>query len=207
MRAGRLVQMLRLLQTRGLLTVGELATELEVSTRTVLRDVESLSGAGVPIYAVRGPKGGIALLDAAPLAFPDLSNATPAAAVRGAGRTMSRAVVLLSPLGRRMAVLSARPAGLRIRRAKVSAPDRDGWVEASFPISTVDVALLDVLTFGLEVEVLRPESLREALGEIGREIAVRHGRIGGRTRARLSSRRPTPAGHAPLRMINDRELQ
>jgi predicted DNA-binding transcriptional regulator YafY len=61
MRATRLVSLLLLLQTRGQLTAGEIAATLDVSVRTVHRDVESLGAAGVPVEAVRGPAGGYRL--------------------------------------------------------------------------------------------------------------------------------------------------
>ncbi|GHO43969.1 helix-turn-helix transcriptional regulator [Ktedonospora formicarum] len=62
MRADRLLTILMLLQTRGRMTARELAERLEVSERTIYRDMEALSMAGIPVYAERGPGGGCQLL-------------------------------------------------------------------------------------------------------------------------------------------------
>ncbi|MFI6872308.1 helix-turn-helix transcriptional regulator [Streptomyces sp. NPDC050400] len=62
MRAARLIKMVLLLQSRPSMTAAELARELEVSERTITRDAQALSEAGVPVYADRGRAGGYRLI-------------------------------------------------------------------------------------------------------------------------------------------------
>ncbi|WP_375426677.1 helix-turn-helix transcriptional regulator [uncultured Friedmanniella sp.] len=73
-RADRLLLLTALLKQHGRLSARELARRLEVTERTVLRDVEALSAAGIPVYAERGRNGGFALL---PGYSPDAAALTP----------------------------------------------------------------------------------------------------------------------------------
>ncbi len=79
MRADRLLSIMMLLQARGQLTAQVLAQELEVSERTIYRDVEALSMAGVPVYSEAGPGGGIGLLESYRTTLTGLTDAEAAA--------------------------------------------------------------------------------------------------------------------------------
>ena len=63
MLASRLLSILMLLQARGRMSASALAAEFEVSVRTIHRDIDQLSAAGIPVYGERGRSGGFALMD------------------------------------------------------------------------------------------------------------------------------------------------
>ncbi|MCO7126902.1 YafY family transcriptional regulator [Sporolactobacillus shoreicorticis] len=74
MRADRLLSIILLLQTREIVSAGELAEKLEVTERTIYRDIDALSFAGLPIYSVRGSHGGFAMEKRLPLNIPAITS-------------------------------------------------------------------------------------------------------------------------------------
>jgi predicted DNA-binding transcriptional regulator YafY len=168
-RASRLVALLGLLQARGRMSALQLAAELEVSPRTILRDIEALSTAGIPVYAVRGRNGGFTLLDGFAAELPAVRYAPRRAAAPSAGVVRGR--IRLSPRGRRLAALTGRPAGLRIRRSARPEPGRRDWTEAWIRVDSPDATVLELLALGPDAEVIDPPGLRAAVARAARQIA------------------------------------
>ena len=169
MRAGRLLNVLLLLQNNDRITAGDLALRLEVSERTVLRDIEVLSGAGVPVYAVRGRNGGFELLDTFDQTIPPL----PPGLNKGSGR-LRRVRVRLSPAALQLAIVLGRPDGWRRRPNPEANRDHPDWIEGSFRFDSYETAVRELLALGLDVEVVLPVELRETMAEIGRRISRLH---------------------------------
>lgn len=151
------------------MTARELAERLEVSERTVLRDIDVLSGSGVPVYAVRGPGGGFALLDTFDHSFPPVASHLTA----GDGR-IRRVRVRLAPNALQVAQLSGRPDGWRARPTAAAPDDRPDWVEGSFRYTSPEVVLRDLAALGADVEVLLPVELRRAMADFASTLAARH---------------------------------
>ena len=137
MRASRLLSLLMLLQSRGRMSASSLAVEVEVSTRTVLRDIDQLSAAGVPVWSDRGREGGFQLREGwstelTGLTEPEahalfLSGLPKAATELGLGSASASA---------RLKMLASLPAALRDDAARVGARlhiDPVEWYRAAKP--------------------------------------------------------------------------
>jgi predicted DNA-binding transcriptional regulator YafY len=218
MRADRLVSILLLLQTKGRLTARELATRLEVSERTILRDMDALSSAGVPVVADRGASGGLRLLEGYETKLTGLT----APEIRSL--FFARPPKLMADLGLGEAaeaawikLQAALPSEARRQAEFVRARiliDPRGWRDASESVSSLPV-LLDALWRERELSFVYESALAEAgerrvdpLGLVARGsawylIARRNGEL--RT-YRVSRMREAAVAEAPSRRPPDFDL-
>src|SRR3982074_2522656 len=131
MRASRLLSILLLWQARGRMTAEALASEFEVSVRTIYRAVDQLSAADVPIYADRGPSGGFQLLAGyrpKPTALPRAGAETLSlAGLPGPAAQLGLADVLTAAQLKLSAALPERARANGGRAAAGSHPDPVGW--------------------------------------------------------------------------------
>ncbi|WP_300678879.1 WYL domain-containing protein [Nocardioides sp.] len=178
MKASRLLAMLLLLQARERMTSAELAERLEVSRRTVLRDVEALSAAGVPVYAERGRHGAIVLLEGARLNASHLDPAElEALRLTGLDVDALASLDLLTTARSAQRKLSARaPAvpGSSARLADVILVEHEGWRAASATSSTAATVTTPTPVTVAEVAtaVLGDQRLRLAYRRSGEATAT-----------------------------------
>ncbi|MFF4193713.1 helix-turn-helix transcriptional regulator [Nonomuraea sp. NPDC001831] len=165
MRAARLMSLVLLLQARGGMTAAELARELEVSERTVHRDVLALSEAGVPVYADRGRGGGYRLLDGYRTRLTGLDRAEAEAlflsGVPAALREMGLQEVAATARLKAAAALSPSLRDAPATAAQRFHLDAPGWYAADTPPPPALAPLARAVWNDLPVTVVYKERTRE----------------------------------------------
>lgn len=144
MRASRLVSILLLLQTRGRLTADELARTLEVSVRTIYRDMTALGEAGIPVYGDAGPDGGYRLLDGYRTRLTGLTPAEARSLPLAGTPDAAMELGLDSAASAQLKLLAALPAELRAQADRTAACfhlDAPAWYrDAERPPCLADLA-------------------------------------------------------------------
>jgi predicted DNA-binding transcriptional regulator YafY len=168
-RAGRLISLVSILGREGRTTAAALAERLEVSERTILRDLDVLSGSGVPVYAVRGPGGGFQLLEGYATTLPAEVWLRPGPRRGGTGRMTVR----ITEEGRRVAAILGYLQPLRVRPTEGESPD-GGWVTGTCRMRSVSGMAIEVLALGPHVEVVSPPELRDHVADLARRTAARY---------------------------------
>lgn len=197
MRADRLVSLVLLLQARGRVTASELAAELGVSVRTIYRDIEGLSAAGVPVFAEPGPGGGCQLLDG--YRFP----------LRGLLPEEAEALLILGvpTVLRELGLADAVAAAHRQIQLTSGLRGRAGGQEGPVTLVHLDMPRW----FGSHQQVPQLRTLAEALrGQHQLEVAYQGGAGSPRSPARASPASAAPAPPAgavrrpvsPLGLVN-----
>jgi len=169
MRADRLLQIMLLLQNNGKMTTAQLAEALEVSDRTILRDMDALSAAGIPVIAERGKSGGWKLIDRfrssiSGLTLDDLKS------------------LFILPSDQLLEQLGIRPGGLEIRRK----------LAASIPPAVRSSARQYLEKIHIDTGAWKPagggsdEALRQAMAALweDRRLRIRYRKAGGETTER-----------------------
>ena len=179
MRADRLISIVLLLQANGRMTAETLASRLEVSQRTILRDMDALSGAGVPVVAERGTGGGWRLIDGYET---KLTGLTPAE-IRSL--FLARPPALLAELGIKEAadaawlkLRAALPVGVREQaefvRQRVLIDSRN-WRDSAESLTSLPL-LLESLWSGHRAEIPLREGRRRVERARGRPARARRTR-------------------------------
>ncbi|MFV0458254.1 MAG: helix-turn-helix transcriptional regulator [Actinomycetales bacterium] len=143
MRSARLLSLLLLLQERGRITAPEAAQRLEASVRTIYRDVEALSAAGVPVWTEQGRDGGIVLMPGYRTDLTGLTAAEAQALIALTGKAVPDDLglggALVSALPKLLAAVPPGHRGAAEQASRRLIVDHEGWFRRSEPVPALEV--------------------------------------------------------------------
>src|SRR5258708_3995087 len=193
MKADRLLSALLLLQARGRLTGRELAQRLEVSLRTVHRDMEALSAAGVPVFALRGSRGGWQLDEDWRTRVPGLDEVELRALLMAQPRVLGDARLARAAERALDKLMAALPVSLREQAASIRQRlhvDTTGWGGVPENLSVLPI-VQDAVARDRKLAILyRPagrEPVERTVDPLGRVAKAATGDLAPRMRVRFDA--------------------